>query len=136
MEFIPTKTEIITAINNLDSWMKPEYVKKDLANMINSIYIEQEPFGVVCVFSAWNYPLTILIQPLAAAIAAGVCVCVCLFVCVCLCVLCVCACVRVCVCMCVCVLSSSVISIAFAPGEDMFICVCTYMCMCVYCNVL
>ena len=82
LEFIPIKTEIVTAINNLDEWMKPEYVKKNLMNMINSIYIEPEPFGVVCVFSAWNYPVTVLIQPMVAAIAAGVCVCVCVCVCV------------------------------------------------------
>ena len=108
MEFIPSKTEIITAINNLDDWMKPEYVKKDLMNMINSIYIEQEPFGVVCVFSAWNYPLLLLMQPMAAAIAAGVCVCVCVCVCACVCLracvpLCVCVCLHACVPLCVCV---------------------------------
>ena len=83
MEVIPIKSEIINAINNLDNWMKPEYVKKDLINMINSIYVQPEPFGVVCVFSAWNYPLLVLLQPMAAAIAAGVCVSVCACVCVC-----------------------------------------------------
>ena len=99
-------------MNNLDDWMRPEYVKKNLMNMINSIYIEPEPFGVVCVFSAWNYPVTVLIQPMVAAVAAGVCIFLCmsvqLSVCVCVCV-CVCVrarvCVYVCVCVCVCVLA-------------------------------
>ena len=75
LELIPIKSEIINAINNLDNWMKPEHVKKGLINVINSIYIQPEPFGVVCVFSAWNYPLLVLLQPMAAAIAAGTYVC-------------------------------------------------------------
>ena len=70
-ELFSTKAEIVTAINNLDEWMEPEYVKKDIANLINSIYIQREPLGVVCVISSWNHPIVVLIQPLAAAIAAG-----------------------------------------------------------------
>ncbi|XP_065902144.1 aldehyde dehydrogenase, dimeric NADP-preferring-like [Dysidea avara] len=70
-EFFSTKAELVTAINNLDEWMKPEYVKKDMTDMINSIYIQREPLGVVCVISSWNYPIVVLIQPVAAAIAAG-----------------------------------------------------------------
>ena len=93
LELGNVRTEIITAINNLDNWMRPEYVKKDLAHMINSLYIEHEPFGVICVFSAWNYPILVALQPMAAAIAAGVCVCVCVCVhaCVCVWVTCVCS---------------------------------------------
>ena len=96
LEFIPIKTEIVTAMNNLDDWMRPEYVKKNLMNMINSIYTEPEPLGVVCVFSAWNYPVTVLIQPMVAAVAAGVCIFLCMSV-ICVCV-CVCVCTRACVC--------------------------------------
>ena len=94
LEFISIKTEIVTAINNLDDWMRPEYVKKNLMNMINSIYIEPEPFGVVCVFSAWNYPVTVLLQPMVAAVAAGV------YLFVYVCCLCVCLCVLACLCKC------------------------------------
>ncbi|XP_065902137.1 aldehyde dehydrogenase, dimeric NADP-preferring-like isoform X2 [Dysidea avara] len=70
-ELFSIKGEIIDAINNLAEWMKPEHVKKDLANVINTLCIVPEPFGVVCVFSAWNYPVLELLQPLAGAIAAG-----------------------------------------------------------------
>ena len=70
--------EIINTINNLDEWMKPEHVKKDLANIINTLCIQQDPLGVVCVFSAWNYPVSLLLQPLIGAIAAGtVCIALC-----------------------------------------------------------
>jgi len=51
--------------------MKPEHVKKDMANMINTLCIQRDPLGVVCVFSAWNYPVILLLQPLIGAIAAG-----------------------------------------------------------------
>jgi len=70
-EFLSLKGEIIDAINNLDEWMKPEHVKKDMANIINTLCIQRDPLGVVCVFSAWNYPVILLLQPLAGAIAAG-----------------------------------------------------------------
>ena len=75
LELIPIKSEIINAINNLDNWMKPEHVKKGLINVINSIYIQPELFGVVCVSSTWNYPLLLLLQPMVSAIAAGTYVC-------------------------------------------------------------
>jgi len=70
-EYTGIKGEIIDAINNLDEWMKPEHVKKDLANIINTLCIQRDPLGVVCVFSAWNYAVMLLLQPLAGAIAAG-----------------------------------------------------------------
>ena len=84
-EFLNTKGEIIDAINNLDEWMKPEHVKKDLANIINTLCIQRDPLGVVCVFSAWNYPVVLLLQPLAGAIAAGreeynLCICLCIHI--------------------------------------------------------
>ena len=99
-EMLSVKAEIRNAINHLDEWMKPEHVKKDIVNLINTLYIQREPLGVVCIFSAWNYPVVLLLQPLATAIAAGVCVCACVYVCV---RVCVCASVRACVCVCACV---------------------------------
>ena len=37
-------------------------------------YIQPEPYGVVLVIGAWNYPLTTSIHPVISAIAAGNCV--------------------------------------------------------------
>ena len=96
-ELFNLKGEIRNAINHLDEWMGPEYVKRDIVNVINTLWIKREPLGVVCVFSTWNYPVILLLQPVATAIAAGVCVCVC--VCVCMCVY---ICMNMCVCVCVC----------------------------------
>ena len=85
-ELFNLKGEIMNAINHLDEWMGAEYVKKGVKNMIDTLWIQREPLGVVCVFSTWNYPVILLLQPLATAIAAGVCVCVCVCVCVYVCV--------------------------------------------------
>lgn len=42
--------------------------------MLDDVQIYNDPFGVVLVIGAWNYPLQLLLVPVAAAIAAGNCV--------------------------------------------------------------
>ena len=63
--------DIVTALNNIDKWMAPEYVHKDLANKFNDAYILPEPLGVMLNLSPWNYPLQLSLGPLIGAIAAG-----------------------------------------------------------------
>ena len=63
--------EITYVLNHLDSWMSPQYVKKDFANQFNDLYTHPEPYGVVLVIGAWNYPLQLTVGPLIGAIAAG-----------------------------------------------------------------
>ena len=128
MEMFNLKGEIRNAINHLDEWMKPEHVKKDIVNIINTLYIQREPLGVVCIFGTWNYPVILLLQPLVTAIAAGVCVCV--YVCVCVCVyvcvcVCVCVCVRAWVCECVCVCIRVCLYTCVRAH------VCVHMCVCI-----
>ena len=84
-EMFSLKAEIRNAINHLDEWMKPEHVKKDIVNLINTLYIQREPLGVVCIISIWNYPVVLLLQPLTTAIAADVCTCVHMCMCICVC---------------------------------------------------
>ena len=50
-ELFNLKEEIVNAINHLDEWMGSEYVKRDIVNVINTLWIRREPLGVVCVFS-------------------------------------------------------------------------------------
>ncbi|XP_013406965.1 aldehyde dehydrogenase family 3 member B1 isoform X2 [Lingula anatina] len=69
-----TKNEGYYALNNLDSWVKPEKVKKDLLNMSNDCFIKREPYGVVLIVSPWNYPVQLALAPLIGALAAGNCV--------------------------------------------------------------
>lgn len=42
--------------------------------MLDTVVVHKEPYGVVLVIGAWNYPLQLSLLPVAAAIAAGNCV--------------------------------------------------------------
>ncbi|XP_028254600.1 aldehyde dehydrogenase family 3 member B3-like [Parambassis ranga] len=66
--------ELHYAISNLTSWMQPEYVSKNLATKLDDCSVRREPFGVVLIIGAWNYPLQLLTLPMVGAIAAGNCV--------------------------------------------------------------
>ncbi|XP_063401710.1 aldehyde dehydrogenase family 3 member B1-like isoform X2 [Mytilus trossulus] len=68
------RNDLIETMNNLKEWMKPEKVKKSLANFMDTCYIQKEPFGVALVIGAWNYPIQLTIMPMVGAIAAGNCV--------------------------------------------------------------
>ncbi|KAJ8251534.1 hypothetical protein GJAV_G00222370 [Gymnothorax javanicus] len=65
--------EICFAINNLQTWVQPEYVGKNLATKLDDCFVRREPLGVVLIIGAWNYPLQVILSPLVAAIAAGNC---------------------------------------------------------------
>ncbi|KAG5868845.1 hypothetical protein JTB14_031150 [Gonioctena quinquepunctata] len=62
------------ALKNLKGWMKPEHVKKTMANFFDDLYIYSDPYGVVLVLGAWNYPIQLVLVPVIGAIAAGNCV--------------------------------------------------------------
>ena len=63
--------ELDLFIDSLHKWMKPQSIKKDLLNMLNTIYLKPEPHGVVTVFGTWNYPFLSSLLPVIGAIAAG-----------------------------------------------------------------
>ena len=64
-------SDLSLAISNVEKWMSPEYVAKDLVNKFNTAFIQPEPYGVVLIISPWNYPLLLTLQPLVGVIAAG-----------------------------------------------------------------
>merc|ERR1711942_573850 len=72
-ELMFTLNEAKHAYNELDSWMKPEKVKRGLLFAMDDAYIRREPFGVSLIMGAWNYPLQLILGPLVGAIAAGNC---------------------------------------------------------------
>jgi len=39
--------------------------------MMDDAYIKPEPFGVVLIIGAWNYPVQLTLGPMVGAIAAG-----------------------------------------------------------------
>ena len=59
-------------ITNLDDWMKPVDVTPSL-NPKDSARIVHEARGVCLILGPWNFPLGLVMGPLAAAIAAGNC---------------------------------------------------------------
>ncbi|XP_032590149.1 aldehyde dehydrogenase family 3 member B2 isoform X1 [Drosophila grimshawi] len=68
------KNDIKHILYNLAEWVKPEKPDKSFVNLLDDVQIFNDPFGVVLVIGAWNYPLQLLLVPVAAAIAAGNCV--------------------------------------------------------------
>ncbi|ABL66163.1 aldehyde dehydrogenase family protein [Chlorobium phaeobacteroides] len=66
--------EIESALRNLKRWMKPERVHVPLHYQFGRASVRREPFGVVLVIGAWNYPLNLSLVPLVSAVAAGNCV--------------------------------------------------------------
>ncbi|XP_055686148.1 aldehyde dehydrogenase, dimeric NADP-preferring isoform X7 [Lutzomyia longipalpis] len=72
IEFL--KNDLTNTLINLRDWTKPVKPEKTFVNMLDGVYIYKEPFGVVLVMGAWNYPLQLTLLPVAAAIAAGNCV--------------------------------------------------------------
>lgn len=66
--------EINYALKNLQEWMQPEKVRTNLINLPSSSYLYPSPKGVVLVIGPWNFPLQLLLIPVAGAIAAGNCV--------------------------------------------------------------
>ena len=66
-------SELKNAIKKLSSWMKPESVRTNLANLPSKSLLVSEPLGVVLIISPWNYPFQLLFTPLIGAMAAGNC---------------------------------------------------------------
>ena len=71
-------TEIAFCLNEIDhtlahlpGWTKAVRVATPVTFQPGSSRIVPEPLGVVCVIAPWNYPLQLLVAPLAAAVAAG-----------------------------------------------------------------
>jgi len=63
--------EINFALKNLKKWMKPKKVRTPIALFGSSSRIFYEAKGVVLILAPWNYPFSLLINPLVAAVAAG-----------------------------------------------------------------
>ena len=46
---------------------------KGFVNAMDSVLIYNDPYGVVLIIGAWNYPIHLSLLPLVGAIAAGNC---------------------------------------------------------------
>ena len=64
-------SEVKSMIKNLKKWNRPERVGTPLVTMPAKSRLIPEPLGVVLVIAPWNYPIQLLLVPVASAIAAG-----------------------------------------------------------------
>jgi len=63
--------EIEHTLSHLRAWLRPKRVAVPLALAPASASTMLEPLGVVLVIAPWNYPLQLLLAPVAGALAAG-----------------------------------------------------------------
>lgn len=63
--------DIRGALFNIDEYVKPRYVSKTLAVIVDDAYMISEPYGLVLIIGAWNYPIQVALSPLVGAIMAG-----------------------------------------------------------------
>jgi aldehyde dehydrogenase (NAD+) len=71
-EFLNVIANIERNINNLDEWMKPIEVVPSMSKT-DQAKIVYEARGVCLILGPWNFPLGLVLGPLAAAVAAGNC---------------------------------------------------------------
>jgi aldehyde dehydrogenase (NAD+) len=69
-----TRAEVRHMLAHLKKWARPERVHVPLFAFPARGHIHREPLGVALVIAPWNYPVQLLLIPMAAAIAAGNCV--------------------------------------------------------------
>ncbi|KAM3960337.1 aldehyde dehydrogenase, dimeric NADP-preferring-like isoform 2-T2 [Aphomia sociella] len=71
LEYDYLVNDLVNTLHHLDDWMQPEKPSKGMVNILDDVVIYNDPYGVVLVIGAWNYPLQLLLLPVAGAIAAG-----------------------------------------------------------------
>lgn len=65
--------EITYALQHLKRWAKPHPAATTLLQFPAQAWTQAEPLGVVLIIGPWNYPISLMLQPLVGAIAAGNC---------------------------------------------------------------
>lgn len=63
--------EIDHALKNLKSWMKPQKVGTPIPLQLGHTRVYREPHGRCIIIAPWNYPVQLLLDPLAACLSAG-----------------------------------------------------------------
>jgi coniferyl-aldehyde dehydrogenase len=70
-DIIVVKNHIRHTRKHVRSWMKPRLHPVGWQFWPASAWTERQPLGVVGIMAPWNYPVNLVIGPLAAALAAG-----------------------------------------------------------------
>lgn len=74
MEIEGTRNEIRSTLLNIRRWVKPVTTEKTLMTLFDKTYVLPQPYGVVLILGAWNYPIVLCLGPMLGAVAAGNCV--------------------------------------------------------------
>jgi len=69
-----TKAEVKHLLKHVGSWAKPTKVIPSMTSLPARGRIIPEPLGVALIIAPWNYPIQLLLSPMAAAISAGNCI--------------------------------------------------------------
>ncbi|XP_035219298.1 aldehyde dehydrogenase, dimeric NADP-preferring-like [Stegodyphus dumicola] len=68
-----TKNQIKGVLYKIHKWAQPEPTETNIILILDKTYIFPQPYGVVLIIGAWNYPFLLVSIPLLGAIAAGNC---------------------------------------------------------------
>jgi aldehyde dehydrogenase (NAD+) len=71
IEVFHVLNEIQVALTNLDQWAAPRKIDAPMTMFGTRSFIQYEPRGVCLIISPWNYPFSLAIGPLVAALSAG-----------------------------------------------------------------
>lgn len=71
MELVPAIQAIDYHIKHLRRFMKPERRHVGMTYRAGSAHVEYQPKGVIGIMAPWNYPVSLVMVPLATALAAG-----------------------------------------------------------------
>jgi aldehyde dehydrogenase (NAD+) len=66
-----TAAEIRHIHKHVDEWARPRRVRVGLTSRPGKGVLAPEPLGVALIVAPWNYPVQLVLAPLAAAVAAG-----------------------------------------------------------------
>lgn len=64
--------EIRSTLSNIDYYVSKKNVHKSMTTMFDDTFVHSQPYGLVLIVGAWNYPIQIILAPLVGAIAAGI----------------------------------------------------------------
>ncbi|KAL5046536.1 hypothetical protein BDW71DRAFT_214594 [Aspergillus fruticulosus] len=65
------KGDIIEHLKNIDKWTADQKPSAGMLGLMLRPTVRPEPLGVALIIGPWNFPFSLLVQPLIAAIAAG-----------------------------------------------------------------
>ncbi len=72
-EILTILDEIDVHLKKLEDWVKPEKAWANLISLPSKNEIHRMPYGVTLIIGAWNYPVNLLLLPLAGSISGGNC---------------------------------------------------------------